>query len=698
MEESNVFIDKEEINKLFKEEKYKNCMDKKYFEYIVSNNKLEYIDKYLKNSKNKRIIESLVLKKKVIKVIDKLSVRVENKRYVGELENSKIYDIEVSKEIVDKYHDQILTNGVFSLIKLEENIDKKYPYYVEEIEVLEDVNVNLDEYKKHFSSRIRNYRRRKGEKYDDISEIDLVLNTIGISTVELMFWEKILFLVRLIPLCEANYNLMELGGNGIGKTNTYGMFSPECEIVQEMLATELIYNRQSNAPGLLNTKDVIVFDEINKLKLEADKEKTIPSLLNFMADGKTTSPRKIASKTSLVFSGNVMGIQERIEKNEKNIFDRPHKLEDSAFLDRIHFFLPAWGLRRYSRTIHGLEISKRIFRFDYFSKALSLLREEDYSVLLDERGYIIKNGSEREITAIRKTVSGLIKLTHPDKRINSDTLEVYLAIAIKGRGLINKFLNNKNKSNIDQLNVNIINENNDKYIKVDQELKNFIYKEHEAKINRLYHKYKLRLSDYLRKNDSETYHYGKFYPNRHINILNNEEKNGQVTFVKIALDKIGIQKNEREYDLYIKNRFTNIWLKNNGTILILEIDNCHIYKPNSYYKDREYKIEYLSNSFELNYDGLFGGDSLDINSFEGLLLNGNSFEIDDSNIYFLNLEKKIKCEICNEEIVPEYFSNPNTKNYYYCCPNHRNRNEGKSQSMNYVEFKYFLRDNGVIKF
>ena len=225
---------------------------------------------------------------------------------------------------------------------------------------------------------------------DYISEIDLVLNTIGISTKELTFWEKILFLVRLIPLCEANYNLMELGGNGIGKTKTYSMFSPECEIVQEMLVTEIIYNRQSKEKGLLATKDVIVFDEIDKIKLDADKEKIIPQLLNYMADGQTTSPRKLISKASLVFSGNVMGIQERIEKKEKNVFDNAHKLEDNAFFDRIHFFLPAWGLRRYSKNIHGENIDKKVFRFDYFSKVLNLLRNEDYSKIIDEKGYTIE--------------------------------------------------------------------------------------------------------------------------------------------------------------------------------------------------------------------------------------------------------------------------------------------------------------------
>ena len=106
MEKINVFINKREIYDLLNQEKYKNCMDKKYFEYIVSSGKIDYIDKYLKGSKNKQIVKSLVHQNKVVRVIDKLSVKVENGRYIGELENLEIDNIEVSEEIENKHTDQ----------------------------------------------------------------------------------------------------------------------------------------------------------------------------------------------------------------------------------------------------------------------------------------------------------------------------------------------------------------------------------------------------------------------------------------------------------------------------------------------------------------------------------------------------------------------------------------------------------------
>ncbi len=738
MEERNVFINKKEIDKLFEEEKYRNCMEKKYFEYIVSMGKIEYIDKYLKHSKNKKIIESMVFTNKVVKIIDKLSVKLENHKYVGELEGSGISNIEISQEIVKKCHDQILTKGIFCLINLEENIDDKYSYYIEEIEILEDIDVNLDEYKEYFGEQIKicKEERKKqlllgsGKKltkqeFYSIGGVDLVLNTFGISTENFTFWEKIIYLVRLIPLCEANYNLMELGGNGIGKTKTYSMFSPECEIVQEMTITGLIYNIQTKTDGSLATKDVIVFDEIDKIKLDADKEKIIPQLLNYMADGQTTSPRKVISKASLVFSGNVMGIQERIEKDEKNIFDKPHKFEDNAFLDRIHFFLPAWGLRRYSKNIHSENIEKKVFRFDYFSKVLNLLRNEDYSKIIDEKGYTIENGSEREIKAIRKTVSGLIKLTHPDKKIDNLTLEAYIAIAIKGRGLINKFLNNKNKNNVNKINVELIFENRREKEKIflNESLKHLIYEDNLITIDKYYEeiekKFKIKsperyvnmktygdyfneydlniYEEYVRNFENDVFYEGRFYPNRHIVVFNDTRNTSNIIILKIALDKLGIEKNKREEQLLKKiyKDAIKIKLSDKGKCLIFI--NEKGFNEDSY--DLNIDKNILFDNEEINYDVLFGDDSLDLNNFTGRSLKEctDLVELDLSNVYFIDKDRKLKLEN-GEYIVPKFKYDIDVNKYFYEEAMKRRR-EGElvSEKMTYVEFKYFLEKNGFIK-
>ncbi len=746
MAKSNVFINKEDIDKKFNSVKYRNCMDKKYFEYIESNEKTEYIDKYLEHSKDKVLIEKLVFENKVIKVIDRLIVKVENKRYVGELENSLIDNIEISSEIISKYGNEIIKKGIFALITLEENIDKRYPYYIEEIEELEDINVNLDDYKRDFLERVKAYRDKsslnmdlliaKGiSLYDEISEIDLILNTIGISTKELTFWEKILFLVRLIPLCEDSYNLMELGGNGIGKTKTYSMFSPECEIVQEMLATELICNLKDKVKGALDLKEVIVFDEVNKIKLEGDKEKIIPQLLNFMSDGQTTAPRKVISRASLVFSGNVMGIQERLEKNEKNIFDTPHKFEDNAFLDRIHFFLPAWGLRRYSRNIHGLGLSKDVFRFDYFSKVLSLLRKEDYSDIIDEKKWIIrgKSDSEREVKAIRKTVSGLIKLTHPDRKIDEFTLGAYIAIAIKGRGLVNKFLNNKNKKNVSKIDIEVVKIDYGKegkaleiQIPVNEMLKNLINSDHLDELNvyferykeEVYSKYELNYSNFFKNYNYEfsnplfqvikqniennTFYSGKFYPNRQVIVLNSRVDSSQLIFVKFALDKMGVEKNRREKKM-IKEYYgidAKVGLLKNDRTLLFESRGI-INTPNlNYYSSHEVvNVEkYLYDNEELNYDELFGDQSLDRNDFTGTTpyLGTRNLEADLSNSYIIDKNKKLKLENGNY-VIPQFKYSIPLEKYFYEYLDIKENEMKKSEMMTYVEFKYFLADNGFIE-
>ena len=746
MEERNVFINKKEIDELFEEEKYRNCMEKKYFEYIVSMGKIEYIDKYLSYSKKKEEIRNSMDRKKVLMVIDKLFIKTDNQKDIGELEGSGIYNIEVSKEIIGKYGNKFISDGVFCLIKLEENIDTKYPYYIEEIEVLEDINVDLNEYRNYFSEGVKKDREKingsifsdndEVQDFDSISNIDLVLNTVGISTKELTFWEKILFLVRLIPLCESNYNLMELGGNGIGKTKTYSMFSPECEIVQEMTAAGLIYNIQTKTFGSLATKDVIVFDEVNKIKLDGDKEKIIPQLLNFMADGQTTSPRKVISKTSLVFSGNVTGIEERIEKNEKNIFDNPHKFEDNAFLDRIHFFLPAWGLRRYSRNIHGLTIQNKVFRFDYFSKALSLLRNEDYSKIIDEKGYTLSNGSEREIKAIRKTVSGLIKLTHPDKQIDNYTLGAYIAIAIKGRGLVNRFLNNKNKNNIGKINIEVIDRFENK-IQVNKMLKKLIDNSHLEEILKYFASYRANLNvengvsykdsftlgNYLNDVlqfkrqiiDNITFYSGKFYPNRHIIVLNNNANFGEIVFIKFALDKIGIQKNEREKKLIERKKSSEVSLENNGRILIFK-RTVNFNFLNEYKNSlNNIEIKHLYDDIDFNYDNLFGEDTLDLNKSTSGNIETRYSEVDFSNFYVIKEGRKLKLEDGNY-VIPQFkYSKSLDKYFYEYGGDEKEFNDKNSFGMNilveekskepkkvsemmtYVEFKYFLADNGFIE-
>lgn len=687
MNKSNKFINKEEIDKLFSQEKYKNCVDKKYFEYLVANEKIEYIDKYLKKYKNRRIIESSVLENKIVKVMDKLIVKPEGQKYIGELEKYGINKIEVSSEIVSKYCNQLLTEGVFALVTLEENIDKDLPYYIEEIEVLEEIDISLDEYIEYF--------QRESDDEDIMNRISLILNTIGISTEQLTFWEKILFLVRLIPLCESNYNLMELGGNGIGKTKTYSMFSPECEIVQEMLTTELIYNMQSKAEGLLSTKNVIVFDEVNKIKIDSNNQKIIPQLLNFMADGKTTSPRKITSKTSLVFSGNVLGIEERIEKNEKNVFDNPHKLEDSAFLDRIHFFLPAWGLRRYSKNIHGTKELKDVFRFDYFAKVLDLLREEDYSTVIEDYNYEFKNASEREILAIRKTVSGLIKLIYPDKEsINDEVLESFIAIAIKGRGLINKFLNNKSKNNVKKIEIKV--KKIYKSIDVNKSLKKFIFEN-----NRLEMEYYLE--------ESKEIHYSnkikekEIYPNRQIFSYDNLFRKSEILIVKIALDKIGILKNKREKEIlgkYYKN--SEVYLKNGGRTLIFLDEGEYEEDVENHLKNSIKSMEYLYDEEDLNYDGLFGDESLDENEFtinNGYSYKTRNIETDLSTLYLIDKKKKLKDEN-GKYIIPIFKYNKKLNKYYYeefDDDDNLKKDEVTSKMMTYVEFKYFLSENGFIE-
>ena len=210
---------------------------------------------------------------------------------------------------------------------------------------------------------------------------------------------------------------------------------------------------------------------------------------------------------------------------------------------------------------------------------------------------------------------------------------------------------------------------------------------------------------------------GLFYPNR--TIIPMSDRNGRHVFIiKVALDKIRIEKNKREYRTLMQHNIENVKFKGvDGRVLVIEAKYKLLAKLNNLNNIRrdggeveidggeveidgdevkidgdEVKIDVLCDLFELNYDGLFGGTSLDKNDFSSIRIGFNEVELDFSNYFNINIEKKIKCEALKQEIIPIYLYNTVTGNYRY-----RDKNDYISDPMNYVEFKYFLKERGVIK-
>ena len=175
------------------------------------------------------------------------------------------------------------------------------------------------------------------------------------------------------------------------------------------------------------------------------------------------------------------------------------------------------------------------------------------------------------------------------------------------------------------------------------------------------------------------------------------DRNGRHVFIiKVALDKIGIEKNKREYRTLMQHNIENVKFKGvDGRVLVIEAKDKLITTVNINRNKRfgdEVEIDVLCDLLELNYDGLFGGTSLDKNDFSSIRIGFNEVELDFSNYFNINIEKKIKCEALKQEIIPIYLYNTVTGNYRY-----RDKNDYISDPMNYVEFKYFLKERGVIK-
>ena len=240
------------------------------------------------------------------------------------------------------------------------------------------------------------------------------------------------FLERLVPLFEKNYNLVELGPRGTGKSHIYKEISPHSILVSGGATTisSLFYNINSKQVGLVGSWDVVAFDEVSGMKF--NNPVGLEIMKDFMASGSFTRGNiPIYSDASMVFIGNTNDTISNIIKTS-HLFS-PFAREfanDAAFFDRIHYYLPGWEVPKIKSDYLTNEFG---FISDYFSEFARAMRKEDYTHSFDEWFKLNDNANVRDEIAIRKTVSGLIKILYPDGVFTRDEIEVLLTYALEGR-------------------------------------------------------------------------------------------------------------------------------------------------------------------------------------------------------------------------------------------------------------------------
>lgn len=358
-------------------------------------------------------------------VIDKVTINlnIRKDRYEAEFSNLGIKEIPVSEEYPEKY-DRLLCGGIWCIVQLEYEYDEEdkfsSPIKIAKLNPIQMPHVDINELK-------------EGRKAFTKNEwIDVILRSIGMEPDQLNEREKWLLLLRLVPLIENNYNLCELGPRSTGKSHVYNEISPNSILVSggQTTVANLFYNMGKRTIGLVGLWDCVAFDEVAGIKFK-DKD-GIQIMKDYMASGSfARGKEEKAASASMVFVGNINQSVDVLLKTS-SLFD-PFPVEmgtDTAFLDRIHCYLPGWEVPKF-RPDHFTDDYG--FITDYFAEFIRELRKTQESDALDKYFKLGKNLNQRDTIAVRKTVSGLVKLVYPNEDYTKEELEEILRIALEMR-------------------------------------------------------------------------------------------------------------------------------------------------------------------------------------------------------------------------------------------------------------------------
>lgn len=370
------------------------------------------------------LVRSTIRERGRHKVIDKISVDLNDKKDVYE---ATFANLGIKQVLVDvgtvKNHPKLLVSGVWCIADLEyEYTDDRHvsPWLLASIKPIQLSQFDMEGYlaaRRHFSTD---------------EWIDLLLQSMGFNPEMFGRRSKLLQLVRLIPFCERNYNLIELGPKGTGKSHIYSEFSPHGILISggEITVAKLFVNNASGRIGLVGYWDTVAFDEFAGKGKRADKA-LVDILKNYMANKSfSRGIETLGAEASMAFVGNTQHTVPYMLRHSDLFDDLPNQYHDSAFLDRLHFYIPGWEVD----IIRGEMFSDGYgFVVDYLAEILRSLRNFDYSLLYGDHFELSSDLSTRDRTGVQKTFSGLMKILFPHKEATVEETEEILRFAMEGR-------------------------------------------------------------------------------------------------------------------------------------------------------------------------------------------------------------------------------------------------------------------------
>ena len=382
------------------------------------------------NPDEANLVQAKIRERGSYKVIDKISVRLDaaKDKYWAELSNINIKEANIADDLVTQ-HEKMMMGGIWAVIDIDYDptqfIGKKiYPFVVSKIRPIQ--LSNFDDQKVC----------RSRSEFSDEEWMNLMLRSGGYEPESEGMTErmKMLLLSRFIPLVEANFNMAELGPRSSGKSFVFKELSPYSMLVSggQGTAASLFVNNSSGEIGAMGKWDAVCFDESTD-ELFKDKE-VVPLMKDYMESGSFSRAGKSGEKAanaSIILNGNINQPVETVLKTSHLFSPFSDKIcNDTAFLDRLGFFLPGWEIMKFSPANFTNHFG---FSTDFFSELLHSQRKANYTDAIDEFFILGSQMRQRDTKPVRKTVSGLIKLLHPDGNYTKENVRKYLVWAIEMR-------------------------------------------------------------------------------------------------------------------------------------------------------------------------------------------------------------------------------------------------------------------------
>ena len=422
---------------------YCSSDDETIIEQGVQNVKRILADNFVRPDEAQKVLSQL-RQKGSHTIIDMVTVHLDMKRdcYFAEFSNLGVGDVPIADEYPEKF-DRLLCGGIWCIVQLDYDAEGDNTFGLEDI----DGNPLRSKQKKQKDISPISIRKltpiqmphidmddlKQGRKAFTKDEwLDIMMRSIGMEPDELTYREKWLLLTRMIPLVENNFNLCELGPRSTGKSHLYKEISPNSILVSggQTTVANLFYNMGRRTVGLVGLWDCVAFDEVAGIRFK-DKD-GVQIMKDYMASGSfARGKEEKAASASMVFVGNINQSVDVLLKTS-SLFDPfpPEMGTDTAFLDRIHCYLPGWEIPKFRPEHFTNDYG---FISDYLAEFIRELRKEQYGDAIDHYFRLGKNLNQRDTIAVRRMADGYLKLLYPDGEFTKEEVEEVLQISLEMR-------------------------------------------------------------------------------------------------------------------------------------------------------------------------------------------------------------------------------------------------------------------------